>query len=348
MISYYKFSLVSLFTKIQELKANPQNPGLCFEIQETLIRRISNVEAIIRRLKNRIEDNKIVFSENRPTRPSKAESIEIKEKTKHFHELIDDYYCILDIFRDVGDAVAFIYIDKWDIKPLAFKESAGYLSGKKGARLERKIFRSLFKLEIIAILNDLTHSLRYSDITVPKNGEFMLLEVKSGKKKRLGKRGKRQSEKTNNVVQYLKEDFTRNLYNKEGDYFRVSQNKTEKNHLEKLNRLIEEAFLKGFCYEEVEKGVFYYVSKIFDENSLSYIVDMCIGKPIIIFPNHIENTAYYPFTLSVRNPFALYDIYNRSLTILIIFGADVIYQAFLSRGLEVEILSDENWALSFN
>jgi hypothetical protein len=41
--------------------------------------------------------------------------------------------------RAVGDAVAFIYGDRHELKELLQGEHAGFITGKQGARLERAI-----------------------------------------------------------------------------------------------------------------------------------------------------------------------------------------------------------------
>ena len=58
---------------------------------------------------------------------------------------IEEYRWILDIHQSIGDGIAYTFIHKLDIKPLNFKESAGFLSGKKGFILEKKYFVLLIK-----------------------------------------------------------------------------------------------------------------------------------------------------------------------------------------------------------
>lgn len=163
-------------------------------------------------------------------RLSKTEARELKNTIEHYKCLIDQYNYLLVIFRYIGDAIAFTYIDKWDIKPMAFKESAGYLSGKKGARLERKILRESFSMGVIAILNDLTNCIRYGDITVPRDGKVrILIEAKSGRKGRIDDRYERQREQAKNIINYLDTDQTQSLYGKEQTYLRVPLQSDEKN-----------------------------------------------------------------------------------------------------------------------
>src|ERR1044071_5550429 len=184
MIQYYKRLLLYLFEKIQILNKHPEaNTELCFELQVRLIQRITYVERQIRKLRQHIAGNKRHLKTRWPTLLSKMQASEIKEEINYSHYLIDKYQELLVIFRHIGDAIAFTYINKWDIKPLAFKQSPGFLSGKKGTRLERKILRLVFKIGKVAILNDLTTCLRYGDLTIPHQEHFLIVEAKSSKNK---------------------------------------------------------------------------------------------------------------------------------------------------------------------
>lgn len=73
--------------------------------------------------------------------------------------------------RQMGDSIAFSYFNKYDLKLLCWKQSAGFISGKKGLDKELKIFKSYFESGEFAILNDITNSLRFGDITISKNGK---------------------------------------------------------------------------------------------------------------------------------------------------------------------------------
>lgn len=344
MLSRYKRSLVSLFAKVQELNDNPWGVDLCLEIQETLINRITYVERKIRTLRGKIRSCKQRLRTAHPVRLSKDEAREQKGAIEYYHYLIGRYEYLLEIFREVGDGIAFTYIDKWDIKPMAYKESAGFLSGKKGARLERKMLRGAFGMGIIVILNDLTNCLRYSDITVPRSdGKFMLLEAKSGGKRRLDERGKRQLEKARNITNYLDTDLTQSLYGKEGMVGRAATKSKEVNHRDRLNEIVREALKEGVSWAEVEEGVFYHTSTRFEEASLNCIAEKCERQPIIELLNVMDNTAYYPFTLSIRNPEALYEFYKGRLNILVMVNANVMRRKCSAKGFDIEFLADEDW-----
>ncbi|HMN15216.1 MAG TPA: hypothetical protein PKD55_23095 [Bellilinea sp.] len=136
MIRYYKSSLISLFIKLQEFHNDPNHSSFrCLEIQEELISKISYIESQIKKRKGLVKKLKKQLGTKREVKLSKEESKSIKNKITQMQRQIDEYQEITYIFREIGDGIAFTLIDKWDIKPFIFKETAGFISGKKGCRV---------------------------------------------------------------------------------------------------------------------------------------------------------------------------------------------------------------------
>ena len=142
------------------------------------MKKITYVEGRIRKLKSSTKDLQKRLALQQHVRLSKVEAQVIKDKISYYQNKIDEYQLLLVIFRQIGDALAFIYFDKWDIKPLAFKQSPGFVS-KKGLKQEMTNLRRIFALGRVALMNDLTNCLRYGDISVPKDGKMIIFEVKS-------------------------------------------------------------------------------------------------------------------------------------------------------------------------
>ena len=272
MLAAYKKTLLDLFSKVQQLSTAPHHTAkLCLEIQEILIRRITYVERIISKLKAEIKEFRIELGTKRSVRFTKQEAEQIKQAIETDSYVIDRYNEHMFILKSVGDAIAHTYINKWDIKPMVFKESPGFVSGKKGSRLERQILRRTSEMGITVILNDLTNCLRYGDITVPRgDGPFMLIEAKSPnkKRKRLNERGERQLEAMNKINSYLASDNTQELFGIKGPFIRFSVKEEERNHISRLNELIEQGMNSGEAYDEIEEGLFYFVSTIPDLKNL--------------------------------------------------------------------------------
>lgn len=346
MLTAYKKTLLDLFSKVQQLPPVPhRNAKACLEIQEILIHRITYVERGIRKLKAKIKELKRELGTKQIVPLTKEEAEQIKQKIESGLYTIDRYNDLIFIFKSVGDAIAHTYINKWDIKPMVFKESPGFISGKKGCRLERQILRHCSETGITVILNDLTNCLRYGDITVPRgDGPFMLIEAKSSneKQKKLNKRGERQLSGMNKISSYLATDNTQSLFGIKGPFMRFSVKEAEHNNISQLNELIEKCLSSGETYEEVEKGLFYFVSTNSRLEKFKTILDAC-EEPIVGFAHlfKYENLGYYPFTLSIKNPLALYDFYTGRLVIVVIIDSAIIRQRFERFGFSVEIRMDE-------
>ncbi len=346
MLIYYRQTLLRLLEKLRLLRTSPlESHQLCLDIQETLIRKITYLEKRIQVLKARIKEQKISLKTKRSVPLTKDEANIIKSRIEHSQYLIDEYQNLKYTFKTIGDALAFTYLDKWDIKPLTFKESTGNLLGKEGARLERGAFRKALQLGHIAILNDITNCLRYGDITVPKEGYPLIFEMKSGKVR--NDRTERQLNGIEKIVNYWNTDRAEGLYKDNFDMMRIDAHSTDTHHREKLNEIIRVALAKGKNWLEVENGVYYYVAKDFDITDVDAIISKCVGELFIFYVNEAKysNTAYYPFSLSIEDPDAFLEFYAGELSIFVLIDTAVIVSKLASKGLAVSFESDEPFAM---
>jgi hypothetical protein len=343
MIHYYKRSLFVLFEKVQILRKNPlENRKLCLSIQETLIKKITYIEKRIRTLKENTKVCKRKLRTKRPLTSAKLESIQIKNRIKINQSHIKQYQSLLSIFKDIGDALAFIYIDKWDIKPMSFKQPSGFISGKKGSRLERKCLRGAFQMGRVALLNDLTHCLRHGDITVPKNGFLQVFEIKSGRWKNI--REKRQANDLKNIYEYLLIDRTDKLYGLRGEMVRTPIHSDEVYHIKEINSLINDSISKGVAFDEVEKGLIYFVATRFEKDVLDKGINLAKKTPILEHLNQmnfLKLGGYHPFTLSIRDPEALYNFYDGKLQILVAVDPSIITEFFDKKGYDIKFLEKD-------
>ena len=299
MLSHHKQTLIKLFAQCHRIYANPkESVQECFSVQETLISKITYIEHRIRERKEAIKGLKNQLGGHAGICLSKDEARKAKDKIEHYHYQIDQYQELAIIYRDIGDALAFSYIDKWDIKPLAIKEAPGSLSGKKGSRLERKIFRRAFSLGHIVLLNDITNCLRYGDITVPKEDKFMVIEAKSGKRRT--DRDIRQSAETQNLMKFFETDNTDRLYRQDRNTQRVGFGTQEIHYRDNINELVTAAIENGMSAMEVESGLFYIVSTKFDPEIAENVRKKCIGKPIAsMLSQNSRNYIYFPIILTI-------------------------------------------------
>ena len=236
----YRSTFIQLFISVKLIQQNPFGKiNECLQVQETLIERISYVESMIRKRRSRIKECKTLLS-NPENRLPKAQASDTKKQIESAESQITEYQIILHHFREIGDALAFIYLPKWDIKPMAFKQSTGFISKDKGSCLERKRMREVFSNGYVAILNDLTNCLRYGDITViDKDFNYTIYEIKLGEK--LDRRGKKQVKKIAKLCDYLSTGETNSLYPETGRMLRVSYHAPEINHNIALSNIIHDA-----------------------------------------------------------------------------------------------------------
>lgn len=346
MIRYYKRSLINLFGLVQKLRVNPyERSKTCLQIQESLLKHVCYIEQKIRECRAREQHLNKELHFRRTHRLVKTEAQKIKNLINSLVKKHDEYQHLLVIFRSIGDALAFTYIDKWDIKPQSFKQAPGFLSQKAGLKRELKIFRGVFSLGHIGILNDLTNCLRYGDISVPKEGKQYIFEVKSGKSS--NSRIQRQLAKARKLTNYITNDETDSLYGINGEWQRVSLHSPEVHHRRLLNSLIKDALENQNIYAEVEDGLYYILLSRFKPEILQLVSTKCKGKPIFSMANDYKYnfSGYYPFALSIYDSEAWYNFCYDKLIILVVVDSATIEKKFNTQGLSVELLSNEDWAM---
>jgi hypothetical protein len=137
--------------------------SLALEIQEELLERIGRAERAVRlrRTANTALTKQLSMRGN-----SRAEARKLKVQNAAGEERIRQQKELLSVLRSIGDAVAFTYGDRWELKQLVWNQEPGFITGKRGTRLERGILRAAFARGAIAVMNDLTHTLRHGDITI--------------------------------------------------------------------------------------------------------------------------------------------------------------------------------------
>jgi len=251
----YKQGLVDLFRRVHELRDDPVRKRLlALEIQEDLLRRIGHAEQRLRRtrftnnaLKCQLAKRAIDYQTVR----------EIQTRYAAGEKKIGQQKELILTLRTVGDSIAFIYADRWDLKQFVWHEDSGFITGKRGTRLERQVLRRAFGIGAAAVLNDLTHTLRHGDITVFRDdGKFLVVELKSG---RGGNRSRteRQLRASKRIMDYLSTDVREE---EDGIWLRVDLAEAPLHHCVAITRLITTLPRAGWLVEEVEPGLHYFIT----------------------------------------------------------------------------------------
>jgi hypothetical protein len=348
MLRNHRKTLISLFRDLNQLSTDSKDVSLCFSIQERLLTHIRRTEYRIKIIKK--QNNTLKYT-IRHARLPREETTKHKEQIALNDSKKQSYDQLLNIFRDIGDGIAFIYLNKWDIKPLCMsKEHAGFISGKKGIRLELKLFRHCKSQNIACIFNDITNSIRYGDITVLKYGKPQFYEVKSGRSSINNDRTQRQVERAKKILKYLIHDQGEGVYPSQGNItlHRRELAIKEKHHRRRLKTLLVKALgdHKNATIK-IENGLYYNVS-VFVGSADKDFNKLPKGAKWCVFFVNMEKRikqAYYPFTLSVKNPEALFAFYDGECLITVFVDLNVIEEQLLERGITVEFYEDGQYFL---
>jgi len=181
----------------------------------------------------------------------------LRAEIGHLQSRIRGYQWLLHVFRLIGDGLVYTYFCKWDIKPLAFREPAGFLSGKRGCQFERWIVRDSNANGVPAIQTDLTNCLRYGDVCFFDELPH-LVEVKSGSLN--SPRIERQIVAIERISNYLRSDAA---VDDAGvpRLKRLALHSKEISYINAINQVLQDARLNGHGYISPEEGLHYMAAR---------------------------------------------------------------------------------------
>jgi hypothetical protein len=345
MLSRYKQALIALYYRVHELSSDPVAKRLlALEIQEELLRRIGHAEYLIRQRREGNKGIKYKLSERSMDRQA---SRQLQLRYAKGEEKVARQKELISILRAIGDSVAFIFGDRWDLKQLVLHEAPGFISRKRGTRLERKVLRLAFKIGATAVMNDLTHTLRHGDITVFRpDGKFLLAELKSG---RGGKRSRteRQQEAGKRIINYLTTDMREAGG---GLWTRQSYLEAPTHHFDAITRLALTVPPRGSLVEEVEPGLHYLVIDVAHrQDTFADAFQPLFGKKRTLFMlppvNELKRRqfAYYPFPLCFNDAEAFFRFYNGEVVLFVMVDMDHVNEVLAQQGLSVRVTGKEEY-----
>jgi len=316
-------------------------------LQEGLIERHIYIEKRI--LANKKQINEIQRDRKNPERLlSKEDSLAAKNLIAYLEYQIEEYHWLRSCFKSVGDGIAFSFISRYDIKPQAFKEDAGFISGKSGFRAEKRFFKEAFENGMIAILHDLTSVLRFRDISIVDSEGYLPIEVKASKNR--NKRVVRQEENSGKVFDYLQNDETDGLFDVKEKMKRVVMELDRDNHIPLLNRLIEKSSEKGYAGMEAEPGLYYLIGHKEDEFQKRFSEVIKLFKaPMVNFLNEkkFTNLGYFPFSLSIKDPIEYIRFLEGEMLIVILIDQSVMVKLAREHNFEMSTVLDSDGRVKF-
>lgn len=350
MFNRYKNSLTILLKELHEARKEPLKGIKKWQyLQLKILKKVRFIEGRTSDIKQTIAQLKRDLKT--PGKySSKSESRETKILIQRNEQKIEEYRFLILCFKSVVDGIAFTFINKFDIKPQNFKESAGFVSGKRGLITELKILKYSYKKQWIAILNDLTTVLKYNDVTVITPKKILTIEAKTSTID--SPRIQRQKSKTNALFNYLESGHSQELYGLQGQFVRRDMELMEIDYAQSVNVLIREAKKQGYSFKLVEKGLLYLVSRVNDP--IDIIWDDFIGnqalikKPIYysLNTNKFPGLAYYPFSLSLRPEYYIDFLAGEFVLIVLMDFAQIEKISALS-GYDVRYVQNEPWVFEF-
>jgi hypothetical protein len=258
---------------------------------------------------------------------------------------IEDRRAFLSMLLDIGDSIAFIYVDRWDIQPFLSRPHAGFISGKAGLEGELRLLRILFENGEKALLNDITHCLRVGDITLFRDGDIIPIEVKSSEAGKASARAKRQQASGEKIMRFLVDDRATGLYHPGETVYRVASHSEPTDHSSELDRILN-AYKGGWVREEVEPGLHYIVTNdpedLFkrgnfapDRKLRGYMINEFKKRP----------RGHYPFPLSFRTPSQLLRFYRGEFVIFVVFDLGVVADALHEKGFLLDLSEEDSRSL---
>jgi len=343
MYRYYKTSLLRLSHLLHELQLDPfPNRQTCLLIQEEVLKRIIHIEKNIREHHKLLRELRRHLRSKKESAMDKTKAKQLKDTISWHHGRIKEYQLLLITFRTIVDGLAFIYFDKWDIKPQSFKEPPGFVSDKAGLNFELRILRLFVSSGHVAILNDLTNCLRYGDVSILAKGRKLIVEAKSDHSGNT--RTQRQKSELENIANYLTYDRSDKLPYIQGDVQRIAIHGPEIDRRDQLNSIISRAHrsTSKSCLEEVEPGLYYGATYVANTDMFGPLLSKTPGSVIISLINELKYSGlgYYPFSLSICEPTAWYDFYSGNLMIIVVIDKKVIEEKLSRAGISLKLTAE--------
>lgn len=329
-----------LLSTIQE---NPERLDLVHEIQRIIIRRLFRCEKRIKYLQKAKYKVKKIKSTGYL---SKAKSRALKEFLVLIENRIVEVRDLMFLWRCFGDGVAAIYQSKYSLKHLFYdhnynvKQDAGAITGKEGFRLEYKIFITLIKQGIPAVMSDLTNIIRHGDVCLLAGEDPFPIEVKSSKN--LSKRAKRQIEQISAISNFYKNDGAP-VFRGMPNVIRAELKGEEVNYFNEINDCMAVARESGVSIAYPEDGIIYiaYRHDITEEDQrLHDVLNKCSRTSLLVSLTPDERwLPLYPFTLSMR-AHNLIDFMQEEIGVVVIIDLGVVKKTFHDHGMCATAIMD--------
>ena len=319
MLGYRKRSFARAHALLQNLRANLEDLETLRELQMLLLSEVTRAEEGIRELKTQLRAIKGVMQTTATRR------------SEYLNNRIEGFRQCAYIWRCFGDAIAFLYMDKYALKQCFYntetvnaKQDAGFILGKEGLANELALLDSALKHEVPAVLVDLTNTIRHGDLCLMGDSDPWLMEVKTSK--RLNKRGKRQKRSLEKLRTFYETDKCAGL--RGFPELRRKANETpERTYVEQINECIRKAAKDAYAVRQPEQGL-HYIVMTQDGPHLEEALGTLRLKgrvwPFFLNESKSDRTwqPYFPFILTIEDWDHLWEFIRGNLFIFVFVELD--------------------------
>lgn len=320
MFGYRRASFGKAAAMLSTIRKQPGDVRTLFHLQELLIAEIKLAE-------RRVRENKAL---------AKAEG---GEKSEFFETRAQAHRQSIYYWKAFGDAVAFLYCDRFALKHLYYnthnlnvRQDGGFISGSEGFEQEFIALQKLLETGCPAVLCDLTNTIRYGDICVLIGDDPIVIEVKSSNSK--DQRQARQKRNIQTLRQFYETDISHGLRGC-STVHRVPVQSAPKSFDEALNQCIAESYREGYALKSPEPGVCY-VSISRKVEVKDVLEQANLVDPWIFNLNEVKRerawSPYYPFTLLIQSEQALYNFIMGRLFLVVLLDMAVMKDLVRSMG----------------
>lgn len=307
MNKFYFLKIVKIKESINKLLSDSNDISCLVAIQEELLSWHFWLEMAVKTRRDRLI---LLKRSKRSLGNTKKQSSVIKASISICEAQMHELAKMKLWSRHIGNSIPHIYYDKNDLRPYAYslrtddlKELSGDIFGKEGQGIEYSCFKFATDMGIKALLNDLTSIMRNGDLTLMDKEFPFLLELKKSDACR--NKAKQQVETIRAVQDYILTDSSKYLRGGRLLSMRVEQSVVEVSRINDFNNHLDIAKIKGSNISEIEYGVYCYSFFHGDfPKDLSFLKDF--KEPIFIslneIKNNIDNSLFYPYALSIKDP----------------------------------------------
>jgi hypothetical protein len=336
MLGYRKRSFGHAHALLRRLRLNLEDLDVLRELQKLLLRELMRAEEKIRQLKSEVG------------RITNAEDAAAVKRVEYLNNRIAGLRQCAYIWRCFGDAIAFLYLDRFSLKQCFYstetthpKQDAGFISGKEGLANELALLERALENGVPALLVDLTNTIRHGDVCLLGGPDPYLIEVKSAKKvNSRGRKQKRSIEKLHTLYETDECNGLRGFPKLQ----RRSNRTPEQTHIDVINDCIREAVNDGYAIRHPEHGVSYLV--LTEAGPVEEAMKMLGLKNAVwlFFLNQHKAdrtwAPYFPFVLSIDDADYLWDFIRGSLSIFVVLELDALCKIASNEGCESVFDSD--------